>query len=729
MIGILTEKPSAAQNFATALGGMTGTYNGEQYIIVNSVGHLYEFKKPDGQVDDGLVRKYKSWNLSYLPWNENDFSWIREMKKGTSDVAKDIKTKLSQCDEVVIATDDDPTGEGELLAWEILEELKIHPQKYSRMFFEDESVKEIQKGFVTRRTIPGMATDMDYVKALYRSKFDYMSMQFTRIATACGDGKSVLRQGRLKSAMVSIVGDGLEAVRNYKKIPSYQNRFEDENGVKYANQEEPCYPKKEQVPQIYQPSPVVCDMKKLKHSAPPKMLDLATLSARLSTKGVKAETVLKVYQKMYEDHIVSYPRTEDKVITAEQFSELLPKVDQIARVVGVDPSLLTHRQPRKTHVKAGCAHGANRPGPNVPESLLSLKEKYGACAPLIYEILARNYLATLCEDYEYEHQEGHLEKYPDFIGKVNIPKKLGYKAIYKEIDTDDTNDGEESSIGLGTMAKPYVQELFPPKPPTPTMTWLMKQLEKRDVGTGSTRTSIYAEVTNTKTKYPLLIDTKGKITMTEYGDMSYRLLPGTHIGELKITEDMQADMRAIASGQADPAECLGKMKQMVLDDIVTMQRNGIKMRQDLNINLPENVQKPQKAKCTGVWTEIGKEVTFTREWGGHMFSDTECQQLLNGETIIIEAVSSKGKPYKVKGKLSILEYKGRKFVGFENLGFIEEFPELWCGHRFTENEKIMLQSGMPVFIEGCISKNKKIFSTTVIYAEKNGKKYIQIKED
>ena len=163
MIGILTEKPSAARNFATALGGMSGTYNGEQYVIVNSVGHIFEFDKPDGQVEENLKKKYKSWNLCYLPWNENDFKWKRSLKKGTSDIAKNIKSKLMQCSEIIIATDFDPTGEGQLLAWEILEELEIYPQKYSRMFFEDESVKEIQKAFVKRRTIISMKTDMDYL--------------------------------------------------------------------------------------------------------------------------------------------------------------------------------------------------------------------------------------------------------------------------------------------------------------------------------------------------------------------------------------------------------------------------------------------------------------------------------------------------------------------------------------------------------------------------------------
>lgn len=728
MIGILTEKPSAARNFSEALGGMTGTYNGEQYTIVNSLGHLYEYKKPDKQVEESMVRKYKSWNLSNLPWNEDDFKWVRELKRGTLDTAKNIKAKLSQCEEVIIATDNDPSGEGELLAWEVLEELKLRPKKYSRMFFEDESVKEIQKAFLNRRPIQSMETDMDYVKALFRTKFDYMSMQFTRIATACGDGQSVLRQGRTKSAMVVFVGDALEAIKKYKKIPGYQNRFVDENGVKYFNQEEPVFPQKEQVPNIYQPSQVICDSKTIKHTVPPKMLDIAALSAKLSPLGIKAETVLKVYQKMYEDHILSYPRTEDKYITPEQFNEMLPLVDDIAALIDVDITLLTHRKPRQTHVKTGCAHGANRPGKVVPTSMEALKEKYGPCAPLIYDLLARNYLATLAEDFEYEHQEGHLVNYPQFVGKVNIPRKIGYKAVYIDDDVDE-NDTGESKTGLGTIAKPFIHELFPPKPPKPTMSWLMKQLEKNDVGTGSTRTSIYADVTNSKTKYPLLIDTKGKITMSEYGKMSYLLLENTHIGDLKITKDMQADMKLISEGKVDPEICLSKMKQMVIDDAHTMQENGKKMRSELNISMAET-QYPKKEKYTGLWSEIGKEVTFAKEWGNYKFTDEECLRLLNGETIQVKGISKKGKTYTVNGKLSILEYKGRKYVGFENLGFVDTFPEKFCGHKFTDEERKKLESGIPVHIEGCISKKtKRLFSTTVIYTTEGGKKVVKIKND
>ena len=75
MIGILVEKPSAARNFAAALGGMNGSYHGESYRIVAARGHLYEFKSPDEQVSASLKAQYKTCELSLLPWNELQFSW------------------------------------------------------------------------------------------------------------------------------------------------------------------------------------------------------------------------------------------------------------------------------------------------------------------------------------------------------------------------------------------------------------------------------------------------------------------------------------------------------------------------------------------------------------------------------------------------------------------------------------------------------------------------------
>ena len=717
MIGILTEKPSAAADFATALGGKNGSYNGEQYQIVNARGHLYEYLDPDQQVPAALQAQYKSWDLANLPWDETQFSWKRKEKQtsGIGALLKSIKSTLDRCDEIVIATDVDPSGEGELLAWEILDELGIRNKKFSRMYFVDQSEKEIQKAFVNRKVIPSMRQDPDFIKAEYRCQWDMLSMQFTRIATNCAPDHSVLRQGRLKSVMVRIVGDGLKAVREYKKVIRYTNKFKDENGVIYTNPNEPICEKKTDCPKIYHTSDVVSDGSSLKHTTPPKLIDLAKLSSKLAGKGVKAKDVLAVYQKMYEAKIVSYPRTEDKDITPEQFNDMLPLVDKIASVVGVDPALLTHRTARSTHVKKGGAHGANRPGPNVPDNLSDLT-KYGSCGPAIYEMLAKNFLAMFAEDYEYESQRGHIKDFPDFKGTASVPKKMGWKQVF---DDGSGSDDLLNAKGLGTKGDPYIAEVINPKPPTPTMDWLMNQLEKNDVGTGATRTSTYADVTSDATKYPLLIEKRGKLDMSQYGEMSYILLEGTLIGDVKATEALFQEMRDVANGTFDPAVGLRKVQDMVVHDMDCMKKNVPTLKAQMP-DVKDAGDYVKKDKYEGVWK--GKKVSFTREWSGHYFTDDECERLCKGEEIEIHGLKSKnGNTYGVVGKLAKLKYNGHSYVGFNRTGFANSntVPDMFCKHRFSDKEKADLSAGKEIYVEGLVNKKDDVFSAYLTFGKKD----------
>ncbi len=705
MLAILAEKPSAMRNMAKAFGGTNGTYNGESFQLCCARGHLYEFKDPEHQVPKDKKDKYHSWALNNMPWDPGDFKWDYAEKDDVTDTLDAIRDTFLKCDEIVIATDDDPSGEGTLLADEIIINLGFDSgKKYSRMFFADEAPASLQKAFVNRKHFASIYDDPDYQKALYRSKWDFLSMQFTRVATKCGDGKAVLRQGRLKSAMILLVGDQLAKVNGYKKIPYYQYRFKDENSNIFVNPDEQKYDDKNQVPKgKYNDSAVICGGKTRKKKAPPKLIDLATLSARLSSKGYKAKEVLDTYQKMYEAQVVSYPRTEDKAITLEQFNELLPYCDKIANVVGVDPALLTNKSPRTGFVKEGMAHGANRPGTNVPDKLNDLAS-YGKCAGEIYYILATSYLAMLCEDYEYDAQDAYLEKYPDFKSHVSIPVKPGWKLVYQ---TDDDPDESENAAGFGMTGSPFIYEGFPPKPQSPTMKWLMNQLDKADVGTGATRTSTYAEITNEKSKYPLLKDSKGKITMTEYGTMSYKLLPGTHIGTLEITTHVFDDMKLIAEKKKDPDECLAEVAGFVLDDIAVMNTNGQNMRKELNLTMSGD----QAERFEGTWN--GEEVHPKRIWSGHRFTDDECEALLNGEEIQIDAVSSAGKPYKCAGKLEKQTYNGVEFVGFSRTRFINDGPSSWCQYTFTDAEKADLKAGKTILGNKFIGKSGKAFKAKV----------------
>jgi DNA topoisomerase len=707
-VGILTEKPSAARNFAKALGGQTGTCNGENYVIAFARGHLFELKQPVDQVDSSKCTQYASWALSDLPWDLNDLAFEREKKDGVSKLLSDIRTAFRSCDEICIATDVDPSGEGGLLAWEIIAALGLNTKPISRMYFTDESPASIKKAFTSRKRLTSMEDHDEYRMAWLRSRWDFLSMQWTRVASQLAGQRTVLRQGRLKSAMTVLVGDQLKAHKSWKKVPFYEPRFRDENGVMYADPEaQRCAREADVDLSGLHTSSVTVDSKTMKRSGPPRMLDLAGLSALLSAKGVKAAEVLKIYQKMYEAQVVSYPRTEDKHVTKEQFAELVSNAPAIARAVGIDPALLTHTAARSTHVKNSGAHGANRPGPNVPASLADVGAKYGKIGAMIYELLARSALAVLAEDYEYESQKGHVTDFPSYTGSCSVPKKPGWKSVLGSASMADDDDDENNVTGLGTQAQPFVHEGVPPRPAAPTVKWLMKQLERRDVGTGATRTSTFAEVSSSKARYPLMNETRGKIALTEHGDMSYRLLPGTHIGDLAITERVFSDMKAVAKGQKNADNVLAEVAGLITDDIAVMTANAQTMRKELGMS-----DYVEKEYFEGTWVPANKHVRFNRTWSGHRFTDQECVDLLAGKDIEITATSKKtGNDFSVVGALEESEFKGRKFVGFK-ADFSKPTaaakkgvaPKSMLGVKLTDEQRQQIEAGKKVLIKGMKSK-------------------------
>ena len=707
-VGILTEKPSAARNFAKALGGQSGTCNGESYVIAFARGHLFELKQPVDQVDPSKRAKYASWSLSELPWDVNDFAFEREKKKDTSKLLADIKKTLGSCDELAIATDSDVSGEGGLLAWEIISELGLDHKPISRMYFTDESPASIKKAFVSRKRLTSMEDHDEYRMAWLRSRWDFLSMQWTRIASELVDKRAIVRQGRLKSAMIVLVGDQLKAHNEWKKVPFYESRFRDENGVMYIDPDAQRFAHESDVDLSgLHASSVTVDSKTMKRSGPPRMLDLAGLSALLSAKGVKAAEVLGIYQKMYESQVVSYPRTDDKHVTKEQYAELVRNAPAIARAVGIDPSLLTHTAARSTHVKDSGAHGANRPGPNIPSSLAEVEAKYGKTGAMIYELLARSALAVLAEDYEYEAQKGHVTDFPAYVGSCSVPKKQGWKAVLGGASMADDDDDANNGAGLGTQAKPFVHEGVPSQPVAPTVKWLMKQLERRDVGTGATRTSTFAEVSSSKARYPLMDETKGRISLTETGEISYRLLPGTHIGDLAITERVFSDMKAVAKGEKQADDVLAEVARLVTDDIAVMTANAQTMRKDLGMG-----DYVEKEYFEGTWQKTGAHVRFNRTWSGHRFTDQECMDLLAGKDIEITATSKRtGDDFTVIGSFGEYEFEGRKCIGF-----IPDFtkptsaakrgvaPKSMLGVKLTDEQREKIEAGEKVLVKGMKSK-------------------------
>lgn len=131
----------------------------------------------------------------------------------------------------------------------------------------------------------------------------------------------------------------------------------------------------------------------------------------------------------------------------------------------------------------------------------------------------------------------------------------------------------------------------------------------------------------------------------------------------------------------------------------------------------------------GTWN--GQSVKFKRVWSGHTFTDEECEKLCAGEEIEIEAVSAKtGKSFRCRGILAEQEFKGKTYVGFQSQGFVNSakssgVPDEWCQHKFTDDEKSMLEAGLSVACDDFVSKKGSKFSAKVHYG-KNDKGYMGI---
>lgn len=682
---ILAEKPSAAKKFAKAFGGREGTFEGVDYKICNLLGHVLELAYPHEQVPEELSEVYRSWELTDMPWDRSQMAWRRviiEDARDVYDTAAEAVRALGPSDEVVIATDLDPSGEGELLAWEFLIDIG-YEGRVSRMRHTDETPDPARKGFREREPITKEA-DGDLWMAIARDKWDFCSMQLTRVATtlAKNRGHNVLvRQGRLKSVMVSEVGKQLKAYAEYKKVPFYEVRYQDtagnvflrkdaeEVGLRFASKDDcSC--------EGLDACSVIVDGRTRKRKTPPKLLDLSALSAILAKSGFDPQEILDTYQKLYEEGIVSYPRTEDKTVTPEQFEELLPLTDKIAALVGVDSALLTHREPRKTHVKAKGAHGANRPALVVPESLEALSA-YGKSAQAIYTILAKSWLAILAPDAEYDSVKAHLEERPEYTSTVSISKVLGFREVF---DADALLDAtDEDGTEFSESAEPFVYEGANKRPQAPTMSWLTKRLEKFDVGTGATRANTLANISDGSDQ-ALLINDRGKLTLTEPGAISLFLLDGCRIADPQETARLFEDMRKVGSFDMTEEELMQGFDDLFAHDMERMIENAKTLKEgnggSVEVGACPRCGKPVVSRgkaysCTSNKAEKQEDGTYKDTEGcgfkilpfsGHALTTDQATKILKGQKVNMRGLTSKntGKKYDCKLVLDAASSGGLK---------------------------------------------------------------------
>lgn len=726
MITIINEKSSQAENFATALGGKTGQMPQDsnvqgQYNIEYAAGHLFEFKPLDQMVPEEFKDDYTDWDYNKLPFDWHRISWQKQLKKngagkGSGWYFSKIRDSLAQSDTAIIASDNDESGEGDLLAWEIIDAAHFNGKVY-RCYHEDETPESIHKAFRNLKLVDH--NDPLLRKAETREKFDYLTIQYPRILTTMAGQEetlppnSVVRNGRLKGTIISLVGNQEALHDNFTPHTDYQPILIDEDGHKFIKKGDPFY-KTEQEAQTHvndvpQNSTSVLVGKKTIISHPPKMLDLSTASARLEKNGFDPATVTKTVEDMYQEHYLSYPRPNDSVITQEQLKKLIPLVPAICKVCQLNQDILDMNSFPKDRI-GNDSHGANRPGSKVPESLSELEQKFGKTGVACYMIFAKSFISGFAPDKKSERSVYGDSETKSYLSTSTKTLDPGWEQILKPDNEDKKKAENESNKAIvpGQKLTPDIWAKKASRPSLATSTMLMNYLKRNNVGTGATRQATYKDIiANNHNR--LIISKRGKLNLTVLGKLSFLGMLNTHLANVQMTKRLSEYLDDVGKKKLTANQVLDFFTQIYNADKKTILSNR-KFYKNLT-----HYKNHTHQKIEGVFKPTGQKVKFSDGFGEHKFTQDEIDKLLNGETI-----QFKYKTYTEKGKLADREKYGFGFAGnavfpkkptytgtYTATNETVEIPKEFAGHALTQNDADRLFNGETISFKATSKRGKK----------------------
>lgn len=685
---ILTEKSSAMQAFSRALGGHQGTFDNFNYVLVHAHGHLMELANPDEQVDDPDIKAHLAkWSdVQSIPWPLDQFKWKLVPKKGARDTLNQIKRAGRDCDSLIIATDDDPSGEGDVLGQEIVDAIGWNKPVY-RMRFADQEPASIKKALRNLEDMRDPWKVPAYRRGIARQRFDYATMQYSRLAThdlQLQGLDGTITPGRLKSAIVDKTYQQIKGRDNFTPEDQYQAIFVDENGTKFFNSKLPKY--KERVKaeldmHKLRQSPVVTEKPVRKHQHAPKMMNFTTLGIAVHSRGFSLAQFINTYQKMYEAGFLSYPRTEDTAMTEEQWKSLEPLADDIAGLIGCPPDKLTHRDPRSPYVtNHKIAHGCNRPGLTVPKSLDDLESQFGKIGKTIYTVAAMSYLATMADDYEYDQTKAHIQDFPAFTATKNVKARMGYKfilgSVEQAIGSGKKKSNNDDGKPFGHTGTPNINVTKTKAPSKPSEKFILSYLIKESIGTEATRSQTLVAMTSKKSsRDPALKAGKSQLNLTPTGFATGGMMHGTLIASPNVTRQLSQMMGYIADGKWNYGKLYQTTATVINADRKTMEQNAGKLKADpyLKDKLPKpSVNRAMKKE--GTFKPTGETVKFNVVYRGYHFTEDEQNALLNGETVTITIPDKyhKGGHTKVSGKLAHQSFKNKKGETIKYWGYKAE---------------------------------------------------------
>lgn len=624
----IAEKPSVAQEFGKALhenfSRRDGFLESQQYIVTWCVGHLVTMSYPDAY-DPNLKR----WSFDTIPFLPKE--WKYEVIEASRKQFEIVKGLLNREDVDTIYVCTDSGREGEYIYRLVAQMAEVKDKNQKRVWIDSQTEEEILKGIKTAKDISEY--DNLSASAYLRAKEDYlMGINFSRVLTLkygrnisnyMHTDRTVISVGRVMTCVLGMVVRREREIRNFVKTPFYrvlgtlkadESTFDAEWRVcdksRYVNTpylyKENGFKEREKAEKLVKllsdtlPAKGVVESieRKKETKNPPLLYNLAEIQNDCSKLfKISPDQTLNIIQELYEKKLVTYPRTDARVLSTAVCKEIHKNIVGLRNYApaGEFASQILaenmHKGIEKTRYcndKAITDHYAIIPTGQGFNNLNSLSET----AAKTYEIIVRRFLSIFYPAAQYSRINVVASlKNENFYASFKVMVSEGYLKVATNSFAKAKQDDDKCDNGLFEALKKYKKgseidfvnfeikegETSPPKRySSGSMILAMEnagqliedeelraQIKGSGIGTSATRAEILKKLNNNK-----YISTNAKtqiITPTMLGEIIYDVVDNS-IKQLlnpELTASWEKGLTYVAEGSITSDEYMTKLEGFV----------------------------------------------------------------------------------------------------------------------------------------------------------------------
>lgn len=629
----IAEKPSVAQEFAKALklklNRKDGYLESEEAVVTWCVGHLVTMSYPE-EYDPSLKR----WSLETLPFIPEQFKY--EVIPAVAKQFKIVSGLLNRPDVDTIYVCTDSGREGEYIYRLVEQQAGVHGKERRRVWIDSQTEEEIVRGIREAKDLKEY--DNLSASAYLRAKEDYlMGINFSRLLTLKYGNSisnylhtkySVISVGRVMTCVLGMVVRREREIREFVETPFYrvlstigeaEESFEGEwkavEGSRYFESfdlyKENGFKEREKAEELVAyleaPSPVTCQItaieKKKEKKNPPLLFNLAELQNECSKRfKISPDETLRIVQELYEKKLVTYPRTDARVLSTAVAKEIhknlngLMKYEPAVSYLQEIVSFGSHKGLTKTRYvndKQITDHYAIIP---TGQGIGALKS-VSALSAKVYDVIVKRFLSIFYPAAVYQKVSITTKvKEESFFSNFKVLAEAGYlKVVNEENQSQEKSADQKMFEGVNALKKGMVLPVSafeikegktsPPKRyNSGSLILAMEnagqliededlraQIKGSGIGTSATRGEILKKLFHIK--YLSLNKKTQIVTPTLLGEMIYDVVEHSIRSLLnpELTASWEKGLTYVADGDITPEEYMQK-----LDHFIVSRTMGVK---------------------------------------------------------------------------------------------------------------------------------------------------------